>query len=122
MNAFSIIDAAADTEGYPISREAVVAAAIRDLREGKDMAFQYGNVLFTVGLVDCIVHMYSVGIYSLRPVARQFMVDLWRLPRPVFFAPILNKKLGRVSQSFGWEPTGRILPTGHHIYVARRPA
>lgn len=121
MNAFDIIEAAADTEGYPISRDAVVYAAIRDLCEGKDLAYQYGDVLFTVGWSDCIVHMYSLGVYSLRPAARQFMIDLWDLPQSRFFAPILNKKLGRVAQSFGWEPTGRILPTAHHVYIARRP-
>lgn len=121
MSPFYIIEAKANAEGFSYSLEEVVEAAIVDLKDGIDMAFMYGDILFTVGVETGLVHMYAFGTPFLRSAVRQFMEDVWRLDHKVLFAPLLNKKLGRVAQSFGWEPTGRILPTGHHLYIARRP-
>ena len=107
------------SEGFPIPKEIIVEVTMEDIRSGADMVYQYGDVVFTLGLDTGIVHLYSLGTSSLLSATRRFMKDVWKTGLRELYAPILNKKLESAAGRFGWRLVGT-LPTGHRLYVIRR--
>ena len=114
-----IINRMAWNEGFDISKEVIARVAIDDIRRGADMVYQYGGVVFTVGVDSGIVHLYSLGTSSLLTATRRFMREVWRIGLTELYAPILDEKLESAAKRFGWGLIGN-LPTGHRLYIIRR--
>ena len=124
MNALEIIEKSFTTEGFDVDRGEALARVLEDIENGSDLVFDYGSVIFTVGMDPeaPLVHLYVSGP-SLRifPACRQFMRDVWnRTGHSCLLAAILNEDVAKLPLLFGWEPSA-VLPTGHRMYVARRP-
>ena len=119
MNYEKIINNMAWNEGFDIPAEVIARVALYDIRRGVDIVYQYGDVVFTVGVESGIVHLYSLGTSSLLTATRKFMRDVWRIGLNELYAPILDEKLESAAQRFGWRLIGS-LPTGHRLYVIRR--
>lgn len=109
----------ASNEGLEIPKEVIVRAVMDDIHCGADMVYQFGDVVFTVGIESGIVHLYSLGTSSLLVATRKFMKEVWRTGLRELYAPILNEKLESAAKRFGWRLIGH-LETGHRLYVIRR--
>ena len=121
MNAVEVIERMASNEGRAIPRTKVVDAALLDLTRGVDMIFVYGDVVFSVGVINNMVHLYSTGATSLLLATRRFMKDVWRMEHDFLWAPMDNPKLESAAKRFGWQLIGAIKETDHRIYLLKRP-
>lgn len=115
----SIIKKMAWNEGFDIPQEVIARVALDDCRRGVDVVYQYGDVVFTVGVDSGIVHLYSLGTTSLLIATRKFMVEVWKTGLTELYAPVLDEKLESAAMRFGWRLVG-LLPTGHRLYILRR--
>lgn len=121
MNPIDIIKARISTEGLPLSREDLTIRAIRDIEEGRDRPFQYGGVLFTLGVEDALIHTYSIDDdkFAFYRASRQFSRDGWELGHPRVYAPILNPRMRLFAARMGMKYLSQH-PSGYRIYYADR--
>lgn len=113
-----IIRKKANPEGYHVNQEDLGDFLVKKLSE--QYVFQYKSTVITVDKKKGTCHIYSVGGY-IRKAMRKFMNDVWKNSEfKTLEAPILNKKLQRIVQAFGWKPTEIAFSTGHILYRIER--
>ena len=121
MNTLEVIKRMANPEGFPVSQDAVAQAALEDIQSGVDLVFAYGDVVFTVGVHNKMVHLYSLGTTSLLKGARAFARDVFaKTDHDFVWAPMVDKKLMSAAERFGWRRVGRVTRTGHEVYALER--
>lgn len=121
MNALDIISRKISTDGMPVSWQKLREEAIRDVEEGRDRVFQYGDVVFTLGVQNALIHAYSEDAdkFSFLRAARQFSHDSWAVGHDRVYAPIINPRMRLFAARMGMRYMG-LHQSGYRIYYADR--
>ncbi len=124
MDAQTIIARQMNTEGFRVSKKALVHMALQRIRSGYDQAFQYNGVVFTVTRWpgEPYIHIYSKnGGKGFLTYCRQFMHDVWEeTDHDYLLALIRNPRVMKLAQRFGWKDIG-IHSSGARVYSCERP-
>lgn len=121
MNAIDIISHQISTDGFNINWQELRDLAISDVESGKDAVFQYGNVVFTEGVEDAYIHVYSCDAdkWALYKATRQFSKDGWSVGHEKVFAPIVNPRMRLFAARMKMRYFGYV-PPGYRMYYADR--
>jgi len=119
MRAESIIRKMANPECWPISQEDFAESILDDLHNWH--VFEYGDVVFTVGKHNPIMHFYADesgdGFYS---AWNKFIADVWNtIGFNYMIAPIMNPRIKKVAICGGWESKGTT-ETGYEVFYIQR--